>query len=267
MTDSATPRDEASPRYAGYILDLDGTVYRGEALIPGAREAIARLRDHGRRVVFLSNKPLEPRAAYAAKLTRLGVETPAEDVINSTQAMMRYLRTRHPGERLFVIGEPAMREEMAQEGFHLTEEIEEIQVVVAAFDRTLDYAKLNTAHQALARGARFLATNADRTCPVEGGEIPDCAGVIAFLEATTGRQVEVVVGKPSRFMVEAAAERLGVPLERCLMVGDRLATDMRMGRTAGVDTALVLTGVTDRAALAASDVRPTYVLESLSELP
>jgi arabinose operon protein AraL len=91
--------------------------------------------------------------------------------------------------------------------------------------------------------------------------------VIAFLEATTGRQVEVIVGKPSPHMVEAAAERLGVPLSRCLMVGDRLATDMAMGRTAGVDTALVLTGVTDRAALAVSDARPTYVLESIADLP
>ena len=266
MPEPSAPRT-GTPRYAGYILDLDGTVYRGEALIPGAQETISWLRGHGRRVVFLSNKPLEPRASYAAKLTRLGVETPAEDVINSTQALMRYLRTHHPGERLFVIGEPAMREEMAAEGFALTEEIDAIQVVVAAFDRTLDYAKLNTAHQALARGAHFLATNADRTCPVEGGEIPDCAGVIAFLEATTGRQVEVIVGKPSPHMVEAAAERLGVPLSRCLMVGDRLATDMAMGRTAGVDTALVLTGVTDRAALAVSDARPTYVLESIADLP
>ena len=254
-------------RYEGYILDLDGTVYRGEALIPGAREKVAWLRSHGRRVVFLSNKPLEPRSAYAAKLTRLGIPAPDEDVINSTQALMRYLRTHHPGQRLYVIGEQAMLDELAAAGFCLTSEVGEIEVVVAAFDRTLNYRKLNTAHQALVRGARFLATNSDRTCPVEGGEIPDCAGVIAFLEATTGVSVGVVVGKPSRHMVDAAAERLGVPLERCLMVGDRLTTDMAMGRTAGVDTALVLTGVTDRRMLEASDVRPTYVLESIAEVP
>lgn len=256
-----------TPRYEGYILDLDGTVYRGERLIPGAREKVAWLRGHGRRVVFLSNKPLEPRAAYAAKLTRLGIPTPPEDVINSTQAMMRYLRTHHPGARLFVIGEEAMLAELREAGFHLTREIGEIEVVVAAFDTTLDYDKLNVAHQALIRGARFLATNADRTCPVEGGEIPDCAGVIAFLEATTGRCVEAVVGKPSPHMVDAAAERLGVPLERCLMVGDRLATDMAMGRSAGIDHALVLTGVTTPQALAESDARPTYVLESIADVP
>lgn len=259
--------DACEPRYEGYIFDLDGTVYRGEVLIPGAQEKVAWLRSHGRRVVFLSNKPLEPRSAYAAKLTRLGIPAPDEDVINSTQALMRYLRKHCPGSRLYVIGELAMLDELSAAGFYLTEDIDEIDVVVAAFDRTLDYHKLNIAHQALVRGARFLATNSDRTCPVEGGEIPDCAGVIAFLEATTGVQVEVIVGKPSRHIVDAAAERLGVPLARCLMVGDRLTTDMAMGRTAGVDTALVLSGVTDRQMLEASDVRPTLVLESIAEVP
>jgi len=160
-----------------------------------------------------------------------------------------------------------MLAELLAEGFVLTDEVREIDVVVAAFDTTLHYEKLNIAHQALVRGARFLATNADRTCPVEDGEIPDCAGVIAFLEATTGRRLEAVVGKPSRHMVEAAAERLRVPLEHCLMVGDRLATDMVMSRQAGIDHALVLTGVTTREELVTSDVQPTYVLESIADLP
>lgn len=262
MTPSKSTRS-----YDGYILDLDGTIYRGERLIPGADGAVARLRAAGRPVVFLSNKPLEPRASYAAKLTRLGIATPAQDVIHSTQALMHYLREHHPGAGLWVIGERALLDELRGEGFRLVTRLEEIEVVVAAFDRTLDYAKLNMAHQALTRGARFLATNADRTCPIDGGEIPDCAGVIAFLEATTGRRVEMVAGKPSRHILEAAVARLGVPMTRCLMVGDRLATDIAMGQRAGIDTALVLTGVTTRAMLAESDVQPTYVLESVAEIP
>jgi arabinose operon protein AraL len=255
------------PRYAGYIFDLDGTIYLGERLIPGARETVAWIRETGRRVVFLSNKPLEPRASYAAKLTRLGIPTPDEDVINSTQALMHYLRGHYPTARLFVIGEPALHAELHAEGFMLVQDVETIDIVVAAFDRTLDYAKLNTAHQALVRGAHFLATNADKTCPIDGGELPDCAGVIAFLEATTGRPVELVAGKPSRLILDAALARLGVPLEGCLMVGDRLATDMTMGRNVGMDTALVLTGVTSRAALAHSAVVPTYALDSVADVP
>ena len=253
-------------QYRGYVFDLDGTVYLGDALIPGAGETIAQLRLSGRRVVFVSNKPLEPASSYATKLTRLGVATPASDVINSTRALATYLREHDATEGLYVIGEQALLCELAEEGFGLAERLEEIQVVVASFDRTLTYDKLNMAHQALVRGARFMATNADATCPMPGGAIPDCAGVIAFLEATTGRKVQVVAGKPSRHILDAALERLGLPQGECLMVGDRLATDMVMGLQAGMDTALVLTGVTTREELAKSDVRPTFVLDSVAEL-
>lgn len=252
--------------YEGYILDLDGTVYLGERLIPGADRVVHALRAEGRRVVFLSNKPLEPRASYADKLTRLGIPTACEDVINSTQALMRYLRDHHVGARLFVIGERALLTEFANEGFSLAGDADQVDIVVAAFDRTLDYAKLNRAHQALVRGARFFATNADRTCPIESGEIPDCAGVIAFLETTTGRQVELVAGKPSRHILDAAVARLAAPMTRCLMVGDRLATDIHMGQAAGMDTALVLTGVTSRDMLTQSANQPTYVLQSIAQL-
>ena len=261
------PSFDGEPAYGGYIFDLDGTVYLGDKLIPGAREAIAWLREWGRPVVFLSNKPLQPASVYADKLVRLGIPVSPENVLNSTQALMHYLRTHHPDEALYVIGEQALLDELEEAGFRLTEQLEEIDIVVAAFDRTLHYGKLNLAHQALMRGARFFATNADRTCPVEGGAIPDCAGVIAFLEATSERFVELVAGKPSRHMLAAALARLGVPLSECLLVGDRLATDMRMGREAGMDTALVLTGVTTAQALAESPIKPTHVLRSIADLP
>lgn len=255
------------PRYAGYIFDLDGTVYRGDGLIEGALERISALRSAGAKTVFLSNKPLEPRSHYAAKLTRLGIPTPSEDVINSSQAMFYHLRQEGQVKGIYVIGEPALLQEFQDEGFALTDNLDDIQIVIAAFDRTLDYAKLNLAHQALVLGASFYATNSDRTCPMGAGEIPDCAGVIAFLESTTGRKVEFVAGKPSAGMLGAALARLGVPRERCLMVGDRLATDMRMGLTFGLDTALVMTGVTTREMLTSSDLQPTYVLESIRQVP
>ncbi len=257
--------DEARD-YQGYIFDLDGTTYRGEALVPGARRVVETLRARGCRVVFVSNKPLEPSARYAEKLTHLGISTAPEDVINSTQALIYYLQEHHPRARLFVIGEEALLDEFRAAGFVLADAVDEIDVVVASFDRTLDYAKLNMAHQALVCGARFYATNADKTCPVEGGEIPDCAGVIAFLEATTDRQIELVAGKPSLHILGAALERLGIREGDCLMVGDRLATDICMGNRAGMDTALVLTGVTAREDLAAGDVQPTYVLDSVADI-
>lgn len=259
--------ERPEPRYSGYILDLDGTIYLSDHLIPGAKATVAWLREHERRVVFLSNKPLEPRSHYAAKLERLGIPAHTEDVINSTESLLHYLQQHHPGETLWVIGEPLLLQEFREAGFGLSDDPTAIDIVVAAFDRTLDYAKLNTAHQALVRGARFYATNADRTCPIAGGELPDCAGVIAFLEATTGREVELVAGKPSEHILRAAVDRLGVPRRDCLMVGDRLATDMRMGIENSLDTALVLSGVTSQDTLAQSGLKPTYVLQSVAELP
>jgi len=257
----------SQPRYAGYIFDLDGTVYRGDKLIPKAREKIAWIREAGSRIVFLSNKPLEPRGIYASKLTGFGIPTLSGDIINSTQALFYYLRHNNELEDIYVIGEPSLVLEFKSEGFLLTDKLDEIKIVIAAFDRTLDYVKLNLAHQALKRGARFYATNPDRTCPMAEGELPDCAGVIAFLEATTGRKVEFIAGKPSPGILQAALAHLSLPPQNCLVVGDRLATDIQMGLSFGVDTALVLTGVTSRESLTISELHPTYVLESIADVP
>jgi NagD protein len=252
--------------FKGFIFDLDGTVYLGERLLPGADRVVGRLRDAGGRVVFLSNKPLYTRSHYAAKLTRLGIPATAGEVVNSTCVLIRYLSRRAPQARVFVMGELPFLVEMVEAGFQLTEEPEEIEYVIASFDRTFDYRKFNVAFQALKKGARFLATNPDRTCPIEGGELPDCAGIIAALEATTLRKVEVVVGKPSPITVEVALEAMGLAAADCLLVGDRIETDIRMGIEAGMKTALVMSGVTDEQTLAASPFRPDYVLAGIADL-
>jgi NagD protein len=259
-------RPLCSEHLKGVIFDLDGTVYLGDRLIPGADRVIRRLRDEGRRVVFLSNKPLYTREHYAAKLTGLGIPTAPEEVVNSTFVLIRYLTKMAPGTKVFVIGEPPFLKEMEQAGFILSDNPDEIETVVAAFDRTFDYQKLNTAFQALKRGARFLATNPDRTCPIEGGEIPDCAGVIAALEAVTGRKVEVVVGKPSPITVQIILEILGLKADECLLIGDRIETDIRMGLESGMKTALVMTGVTTPEIQKASSIKPDYIFQSISEI-
>jgi len=254
-------------RLQGVIFDLDGTVYRGDHLIPGARETVEKLRRHSHPVVFVSNKPLQSRAEYAAKLTRLDIPTRPDEVIHSPLVLTRYLSREMAGATVFAIGEPPLLEELTAAHFRLSEDPAEIDVVVASFDRTFDYRKLNIAFQALRRGARFLATNADATCPVAGGEIPDAGAVIGALEGCSRRKVELVVGKPSPLIVEAALEQLGLPADRCLMVGDRLETDILMGHRAGMTTALVLTGVTRREDLNHAPVQPDYVLESIAEVP
>ena len=253
--------------YDAYIFDLDGTCYLGDALLPTVAETISRLRDLGKRTVFLSNNPTRPAGEYAARLTQLGLPTPPRDVVNSSLVMVDFLARRLPGARLFVVGEASLCRELAAAGFELADNARDVAAVIASFDRTFDYRKLQIAFDAIRAGARFYATNADRFCPVPGGGgQPDAAAVIAAIEACTGTAVEVVVGKPSPHMAAAILARLGLPPERCLMVGDRLETDVLLGLDAGMAAALVLTGATDAATAACSLIRPTYILRVLAEL-
>jgi phosphoglycolate/pyridoxal phosphate phosphatase family enzyme len=258
--------NKPSKLYQAYVFDLDGTVYLGDALLPTAGETIAYLRAQGMQTLFLSNNPTHTRQAYADKLTRLGLPTSAHDVLNSSAVMVDYLGKNMPGARLFVVGERSLRQELASSGFVLTEDAGQVDAVIASFDRTFDYQKLQIAFDAIRGGARFLATNADRYKPVPGGGEPDAAAVIAAIEACTGHQVEAVVGKPSAYMAGAILDMLGLPAEHCLMIGDRLETDVLMGIEAGMPAALVLTGATGENALAASSIRPTYVLRQLGDL-
>ncbi len=252
--------------FGGYIFDLDGTIYLGEKLIPGAKETIEKLKSLSKKIVYLSNKPLQTRDDYAAKLTRLGIPTDPVEVINSSLVMARWLSRQAPGATIYAIGESPLIEEMVQAGFCISEKAEEIQYVIASFDRTFDYRKLNIALQAIRKGARFVATNPDRTCPVEGGEIPDCAAMIGAIEGATGKKVETIVGKPSDIMIQVAVEFMGLNPRNCLLVGDRLETDMVMGKKAGMATALVLTGVTTMETLQKSNIHPDYVWESVMEI-
>ena len=251
--------------YRGWLFDLDGTLYLGERLLPGAAELVGALRRDGRRVAFLSNKPLETRADYARKLTRLGVPAEADDVINSSLVLARHLRSLDPGAPVFVIGEPPMQEEMRAHGFEVRDDAR-VRWVVIAFDRTFTYGKLNTALQAVRGGARLIATNPDRTCPVDGGEIPDCAGMIAAVEAVTDRRVEAIVGKPSPIILEVALAALGVPAAETVIVGDRIETDVAMGKRSGLATILVLSGVTRADDPRIASLAPDHVVRSVADL-
>jgi arabinose operon protein AraL len=261
----------------GYIFDLDGTIYTGEEALPGAVELIAKLRQKGNKILFVSNKPLEPRQAYADKLTHLGIPTRPEDVLTSAYILGQYLSQHHPGLNIYVVGEENLRAELKYFGLTVMEDLWEqdptqvldtlgIDAIVVAFDRTLDYRKLNTAYQALVRGARFFATNADKACPMPDGTIPDAGATIAALEYLSGRKVELVAGKPSPLIIEVALTMLGLPASKCLLVGDRLDTDIRMGVEAGMQTALVLTGVSSRLDLNSTIYQPDLILNDLSEM-
>jgi len=254
--------------YEAYIFDLDGTVYLGHALLPTAGETIMALRQKGKRVMFLSNNPTHTRQDYARRLTGLGLPTPEADIITSSIVMVDFLRRTFLGPipPIFVIGEAPLKHELRAAQMVLSEEAGEIGIVIASFDRTFAYRKLQIAFDAIRTGARFFATNADRYCPVPGGGEPDAAAMIAAVEACTGKTVEAVVGKPSRYMADAVLGALQLAPERCIMIGDRLETDIKMGLDAGMGTALTLTGATSEAMLQAATTRPDFVLRQLADL-
>lgn len=252
--------------FDGYGLDLDGTVYLDDRILPGAAEAIRHLRAAGSRVVFATNKPLHTAAEYAATLRALGVDAEPDDVVTALDSLLRYLGREHPAARLLTVAEPLVDAQCRLAGFEVVTDPAAVDVVVVSFDRTFDYRKLLAAYRAVRGGAVIVATNPDPYCPTADGGLPDCAAMLAALQACTGRVAEAVVGKPSTHMGAAVLERLGVAPERAAMVGDRVTTDVAMGQNLGMAGVLVLSGATRLHDLATADIRPDYVVPSLADV-
>jgi HAD superfamily hydrolase (TIGR01450 family) len=248
--------------YDGFVFDLDGTVHLGGVLLPGVRSTIDAIHRVGKPLVFLTNKPLEPSSAYAAHLTDLGLPTAPEHVLSSLDSLVLYLRVNHPDASVLPVAEALVTATLAAAGQSIAGWPEQADVVVVSFDRTFDYRKLHDAYRAVRGGA---ATNPDPYCPTPEGGLPDCAAMLAAIEACTGARAEAIVGKPSAHMTDALTARLQLPPDRLLLCGDRLDTDVAMARRAGMDAALVLTGATHRDQVA-SEAPPTYVLDNLGAL-
>lgn len=260
------PRARPTRIYPGYVFDLDGTLYLGDNLLPGAAETVRIVRSHGARVAFLTNKPLELPTDYATKLRRLGIPAEAEDVVSSTDALRLYLRAHAQGARIYPVAEPLVADLLRDDGFELTDDPARIDVVVVSFDRTFDYEKLLVSFRAVRRGARIVATNPDPYCPTPDGGLPDCAAMLAAIEVASGGRAEAIVGKPSIHMSRAVLARLGLPAGDAILVGDRLLTDVRMAQEAGMTSALVMSGATSEEDLRASDVCPDFVLRDVRDL-
>lgn len=259
------------PAFDAYVFDLDGTVYLGDALLPGVADLMAAIERSGRQRVFLTNNPTRSRQDYAAKLGRLGVRARPDEVITSATITATWIARHEPDAGCFLLGEQVLADTLLAAGIRLTDRAEDTTLVVASYDRGLTYDKLRTAFTALWRRpqARLIATHPDAFCPLGPGlGEPDAGAVIAAVEASTGRRCEAVLGKPNPDALRTALALVGVRPERAVMVGDRLATDIAMGRAAGTATALVLSGDSTREDVAgvASDRRPTYVLDRIDAL-
>lgn len=259
-------------RYKAYIFDQDGTIYLGDKPLPGAVEAIAAIREAGAAIRFVSNNPTKDPEEYVAKLAKIGIDAELQDITNTVVTTVNWLKHNHPSAVLFPIAEPPLIRALEAAGFEISDDPERIDIVIASYDRTFDYRKLQIAFDALWRYKRaiLVQTNPDKYCPFPGGRgEPDCAAIVAAIEACTGVKCQVNFGKPSAIMVEAALYGLDLDPSEVLMVGDRLMTDIAMGVKAGIDTALVLTGdskLSEVDELPEAE-RPTHILKDLTELP
>ncbi|WP_233200565.1 HAD-IIA family hydrolase [Cryobacterium sp. M15] len=270
QTDDDAPRALPERVYDAYLFDLDGTIYLGEEVLPGALQLLTHLRETRRRVVFLSNNPTLDRAMYVAKLTKLGIQVAPEEVVNSVVSMVAWLRREHPGKTVYPIAEQPLITALQDAGIPTSSDPDEIDIVLASYDRGFDYSKLQIAFDALwKRDAILVATNLDRYCPFPGGRgEPDAAAIVAAIEACTGVSCVANAGKPSVIMLETVMATLGLRPEQCLMTGDRLYTDVKMAVDARMDSALVLTGDADLdsvARTAAAD-QPTYILDRVDHV-
>lgn len=258
--------------YSAYLFDLDGTVYLGDRLLPGARETVLGLRDAGIPVRFLSNNPTKNPAEYAQKLGQMGLPTPVEEITNTVVSTTRWLRANAPGAVVYPIAEMPVIDALRAAGIAISDDPRRIDIVLASYDRTFTYAKLQIAFDALwraDRGARLMSTNPDRYCPFPAGRgEPDTAGIVAAIEATTGVRCERTFGKPEAPIAQMALEGVGVEPAECAMVGDRLSTDIAVARAAGLASVLVLTGDSrpEEVQRLPPPQRPTHVVPSIADL-
>ena len=247
-----------------FLLDMDGTFYLGGRLIEGSLEFIDRVRATGRDFMFLTNNSSHNAAFYVKKLVGMGLTIDRSRVLTSGEATCEKLRALYPGKRAFVLGNEYLMEEFRE--FGVPVDGEDPEIVVIGFDTTLDYAKMRAVCDFVRAGLPYIATHPDFNCPTETGFMPDIGAITAFIEASTGRRPDLIVGKPYTGIVDAALRRTGLRAGELAMVGDRLYTDIETGIRSGMLSILVMSGETTPAMLESSPTKPDLVFGRLSDM-
>lgn len=245
------------------LLDMDGTFYLGNRILPGALDFMRYLADSGRKYLFFTNNSSCSAAYYADKLRRLGWDSSPDEVLTSGEATVLYLTRQKADAKVYLLGTPELESEFAGKGLQLTDQNPDF--VVLGFDKTLTYGKLETACRLIKSGVPFVATHPDINCPTEDGFIPDCGAMTELIRTSTGVS-PYIIGKPYPEIIRAAFDKAGCPPEQMAVVGDRLYTDIATGKNAGITSILVLSGETKRGDLAASQITPDFVFENIGEL-
>ena len=249
-----------------FALDMDGTIYLGDNLLPGALDFLQYLRATRREYIFLTNNSSKDSQAYVEKLTRIGVAAVAADVLTSGEATAIYIKKQRPGARIYLLGTENLEREFVKAGFVLTADRPDY--VVLGFDQTLTYAKLAEACHLIGEGVEYIATHPDITCPVSErtGYVPDVGAMIELIKAATGGKTPKIIGKPNREIIDALMQKKGRPQSEMAMVGDRIYTDVAMAKNAGITGVLVLSGETKMPVVEQSVIKPDIIVDNLAGL-
>jgi len=247
-----------------FLLDMDGTFYLDDELIEGALSFIDTVKATGRDFLFLTNNTSRNGDFYVKKLARLGLEVDRSKVLTAGDATATKLKELYPGRKAFVLGNEFLVEDLKMRGIEVDNENPDI--VVIGFDTTLDYAKMHAVCNFVRAGLPYIATHPDFNCPTATGFMPDIGAIMAFIEASTGRRPELIVGKPYTGIVDAVLERTGLRTEDCAMVGDRLYTDIETGLRSGMLSILVMSGETTEEMLEAYPNKPHLVFPKLADI-
>ncbi len=247
-----------------FALDMDGTIYLGEKWIDGAQDFLQKIIDSGREYVFLTNNSSKNAAVYVEKLHRMGLETDESRIVTSGQATIYYLQKHFQGKKVFLLGNPLLQREFEQAGIMLEDEHPD--VVVTAFDTSLDYQKMCKVCDHVRSGLPYLATHPDYNCPTETGFIPDAGAIHAFIHASAFRYPDRIIGKPNGDIIEYLTIRVSREREQIAMVGDRLYTDIAAGRNNGLKSILVLSGEATLHDALVSEVKPHLIFDSVKEM-
>lgn len=249
-------------QYEGFLIDLDGTVFKGKEPIAEAVQFVNELKKRDLPYLFVTNNSTKRPEEVASFLNEMDVPATKENVFTSSMATASYISERTKRARIYVIGEEGLLSTLLDEGHHIVEENPEY--VVVGLDRQVTYEKLAKAAHFVRNGATFIATNSDKRLPMENGFIPG-NGTLVSVVATTSEVEPTFIGKPESIIIEQALEVIGTAKEKTIMIGDNYDTDILAGIGTGLDTAIVYTGVTRKEQVKTYDKKPTYELDSLLE--
>lgn len=252
-----------------FMLDMDGTIYNEDTLIPGASEFFDLLYEQGKDYVFMTNNSSKGKASYVEKLNRLGIRATERNICSSVNATVMYLNEHKPKAKLYLVGTESLKKELQEEGFVVAPvdyRGTDIDYVLLGFDTELNYEKVRGASYYVSREYPYIGTNCDLKCPVLDNKfIPDCGAIAKMIELATDR-MPLFLGKPERTMVDAVSKEWNTPISKIACVGDRLYTDIAVGINAGATSICVLTGEATKQDISTSEFKPDYVFDTINEL-